>query len=67
MRLVTRFIREDIESQFGVPYEFISGGVPLDRAWQQLESSRSPGQRWVRCSNEASADDVGSLCAMLLT
>lgn len=34
--------------------------------WQQLDRDRAPACRWVRCSSEATTDDVGSLCSMLL-
>jgi hypothetical protein len=37
-----------------------------DLTWQQLDRDRSPACRWVRCSSEATSDDVGSLCSMLL-
>jgi hypothetical protein len=37
-----------------------------DLTWQQLDRERSPACRWVRCSSEATSDDVGSLCSMLL-
>jgi hypothetical protein len=37
-----------------------------DVIWQQIDRDRSPGCRWVRCSSEATSDDVGSLCSMLL-
>jgi hypothetical protein len=37
-----------------------------ENTWQQLDRDRSPGCRWVRCSSEATTDDVGSLCSMLL-
>ena len=39
MRLVTRFIREDIEATAGVPYEFLTGGIPLDHVWNPVEMS----------------------------
>jgi hypothetical protein len=39
----------------------------IDEAtWNQLEREKTAGSRWVRCSHEASTDDVGSLCSMLL-
>jgi len=34
--------------------------------WNQLEREKTTTSRWVRCSHEASTDDVGSLCSMLL-
>jgi hypothetical protein len=37
-----------------------------DLTWQQIDRERSPACRWVRCSSEATSDDVGSLCSMLL-
>lgn len=37
-----------------------------DATWQQLDRERAPACRWVRCSSEATTDDVGSLCSMLL-
>jgi hypothetical protein len=37
-----------------------------DNVWQQIDRERSPSCRWVRCSREATTDDVGSLCSMLL-
>jgi hypothetical protein len=37
-----------------------------DSIWQQIDRERSPACRWVRCSSEATTDDVGSLCSMLL-
>jgi hypothetical protein len=37
-----------------------------DATWEQLDRERSPACRWVRCSSEATTDDVGSLCSMLL-
>jgi hypothetical protein len=37
-----------------------------DNMWQQIDRDRSPSCRWVRCSREATTDDVGSLCSMLL-
>jgi hypothetical protein len=37
-----------------------------DLTWQQIDRERSPACRWVRCSSEATTDDVGSLCSMLL-
>lgn len=35
-------------------------------AWRELDRDRLPHCRWVRCSHEATTDDVGSLCAMLV-
>lgn len=37
-----------------------------DGMWRELDRERVPTCRWVRCSHEATTDDVGSLCAMLL-
>ena len=37
-----------------------------DPTWAQLDRERTPACRWVRCSREATTDDVGSLCSMLL-
>ena len=37
-----------------------------ETTWQQLDRERAPACRWVRCSSEATTDDVGSLCSMLL-
>jgi hypothetical protein len=37
-----------------------------DPTWAQLDRDRTPACRWVRCSREATTDDVGSLCSMLL-
>jgi hypothetical protein len=37
-----------------------------DTTWEQIDRERSPACRWVRCSSEATTDDVGSLCSMLL-
>ncbi|HVZ32013.1 MAG TPA: hypothetical protein VG963_06290 [Polyangiaceae bacterium] len=37
-----------------------------DEAWREIDRDRVPTCRWVRCSQEASPDDVGSLCAMLI-
>lgn len=39
-----------------------------ESTWRELDRDRerAPGCRWVRCSQEATTDDVGSLCAMLL-
>ncbi|MFT3921445.1 MAG: hypothetical protein QM778_02800 [Myxococcales bacterium] len=37
-----------------------------EASWAALERDKSGSSRWVRCSQEASTDDVGSLCAMLL-
>lgn len=37
-----------------------------DDTWAQLDRDRIPSCRWVRCSHEATTDDVGSLCAMLI-
>jgi hypothetical protein len=37
-----------------------------DSTWEQIDRERSPACRWVRCSSEATTDDVGSLCSMLL-
>jgi hypothetical protein len=34
--------------------------------WRALERDAPAGRRWVRCSQEATTDDVGSLCSMLL-
>lgn len=39
----------------------------IDEAtWVALEREKTTSSRWVRCSHEASTDDVGSLCSMLL-
>lgn len=37
-----------------------------DPTWAQIDKERAPNTRWVRCSREATTDDVGSLCSMLL-
>jgi hypothetical protein len=37
-----------------------------DPTWSQIDRARTPACRWVRCSREATTDDVGSLCSMLL-
>jgi hypothetical protein len=37
-----------------------------DATWEQVDRLRTPRCRWVRCSREATTDDVGSLCSMLL-
>ncbi|MDB4987480.1 MAG: hypothetical protein JWN04_2658 [Myxococcaceae bacterium] len=37
-----------------------------DETWNQVDRERTPLLRWVRCSHEATTDDVGSLCAMLI-
>lgn len=37
-----------------------------DEAWRELDRDRTPLCRWVRCSHEATTEDVGSLCSMLL-
>jgi hypothetical protein len=37
-----------------------------DPTWSQIDRARMPACRWVRCSREATTDDVGSLCSMLL-
>jgi hypothetical protein len=37
-----------------------------DGTWNQIDKDRTPLCRWVRCSREATTDDVGSLCSMLL-
>jgi hypothetical protein len=37
-----------------------------ENTWLDLERDKQPGCRWVRCSREATTDDVGSLCSMLL-
>lgn len=37
-----------------------------DELWKQIDRDRIPSCRWVRCSSEATMDDVGSLCAMLI-
>jgi hypothetical protein len=37
-----------------------------DPTWSQIDRARTPACRWVRCSREATTDDVGSLCNMLL-
>lgn len=34
--------------------------------WRTLAPENSQTNRWVRCSQEATTDDVGSLCSMLL-
>ena len=34
--------------------------------WVAIEREKTASSRWVRCSHEASTDDVGSLCSMLL-
>ena len=38
-----------------------------EEAWRELDRDRHPNVRWVRCSVEATTDDVGSLCQMLST
>ncbi|MDB4976092.1 MAG: hypothetical protein JWN48_4433 [Myxococcaceae bacterium] len=37
-----------------------------DELWNQIDRERTASCRWVRCSHEATTDDVGSLCAMLI-
>ena len=37
-----------------------------EETWRDLDRDRTPSCRWVRCSHEATTEDVGSLCAMLL-
>ena len=37
-----------------------------ESSWNELDRDRMPNTRWVRCSQEATPDDVGSLCAMLI-
>jgi hypothetical protein len=37
-----------------------------EEAWRELDRDRLPNVRWVRCSAEATTDDVGSLCQMLV-
>jgi hypothetical protein len=37
-----------------------------EEAWRELDRDRLPEVRWVRCSVEATTDDVGSLCQMLV-
>lgn len=37
-----------------------------EETWRELDRDRLPGVRWVRCSVEATTDDVGSLCQMLV-
>jgi len=37
-----------------------------EEAWRELDRDRLPHCRWVRCSAEATTDDVGSLCQMLV-
>lgn len=37
-----------------------------ESSWHELDRERTPNCRWVRCSQEATPDDVGSLCAMLI-
>lgn len=39
-----------------------------ESTWREVdrERDRAPSCRWVRCSQEATTDDVGSLCAVLL-
>ena len=37
-----------------------------EATWSALEREKTSTTRWVRCSQEAGNDDVGSLCAMLL-
>jgi hypothetical protein len=37
-----------------------------EETWRELDRERLPNVRWVRCSVEATTDDVGSLCQMLV-
>lgn len=37
-----------------------------EETWRELDRERSQTCRWVRCSHEATLDDLGSLCAMLI-
>lgn len=37
-----------------------------DLTWEQVDRERTPRCRWVRCSREATTEDVGSLCSMLI-
>lgn len=37
-----------------------------ETSWRELDRERVPSCRWVRCSQEATTDDVGTLCGMLL-
>lgn len=37
-----------------------------EATWRELDRERVPSCRWVRCSQEATTDDVGSLCTMLM-
>ncbi len=37
-----------------------------EETWRDLDRERVPTCRWVRCSQEATPDDVGSLCSMLI-
>jgi hypothetical protein len=36
-----------------------------ETTWRELDRDRVAACRWVRCSQEATTDDVGSLCTML--
>ena len=69
MRLVTRFIREDIESTFGVPYEFLTGGIPLDHVWDPVQMSAFLGLQGINVSPQEIAltgDFVYDLAAPLI-
>jgi len=37
-----------------------------DAVWRELDRERVPSCRWVRCSQEATTEDLGSLCSMLI-
>lgn len=37
-----------------------------DATWRAIDADKSHQDRWVRCSREATLEDVGSLCSMLL-
>lgn len=37
-----------------------------ETTWRELDRDRVPACRWVRCSQEATTEDVGSLCTALL-
>jgi hypothetical protein len=37
-----------------------------ETTWRELDRDRVPACRWVRCSQEATPEDVGSLCSALL-
>ncbi|MBT8093405.1 MAG: TonB-dependent receptor [Gammaproteobacteria bacterium] len=39
MRLVTSQIVADIENTFGVPIEFVTGGIPIDHLWDPVQMS----------------------------